>query len=51
MVVLIVYMWNLIYVYVVLFVKSNMNVVVFLIIMKIMNVLIEIGDEDNGFEV
>lgn len=51
MVVLIVYMWNLIYVYVVLFEKSNMNVVVFLIIMKIMNVLIEIGDEDNGFEV
>lgn len=44
-------MWNLINVYVVLFDKNNMNVVVFLIIIKIMNVLIEIGDEENGFEV
>lgn len=44
-------MWNLINVYVVLFNKNNMNVVVFLIIIEIMNVLIEIGDEENGFEV
>lgn len=44
-------MWNLIYVYVVLLMKNNMNVVVFLIIIKIMNVLMEIGDEENGFEV
>lgn len=44
-------MWNLINVYVVLFEKNNMNVVVFLIIMKIMNVLIEVVDEDNCFKV
>lgn len=44
-------MRNLIYVYVALLMKNNMNVVVFLIIIKIMNVLMEIGDEENGFEV
>lgn len=50
-VVFIVFLWVLIDVFVILLENNKMNVVVILIIIDIINVLMEIGDEENEFGV